>query len=84
MMMKNYDELGEIICNPNWPYISNAPYRILIYGGSGSGGTNVLLNLLNLIKHQRPDLVKFIYMSKVHSNQIKVSIAYHMKRKRRD
>ena len=23
--------------NPNWPYISDHPYRILIIGGSGSG-----------------------------------------------
>ena len=35
--------------NPNWPYIPDHPYRILIIGGSGSGRTNVLLNL---IKHQ--------------------------------
>ena len=31
--------------NPNWPYISDHPYRILIIGDSGSGKTNVLLNL---------------------------------------
>ena len=30
--------------NPNWPYIPNHPYRILIIGGSGSGKTNALLN----------------------------------------
>ena len=32
--------------NPNWPYIPDHPYRILIIGGSGSGKTNVLLNLI--------------------------------------
>ena len=32
--------------NPNWPYIPDHPYRILIVGGSGSGKTNTLLNLL--------------------------------------
>ena len=30
-----------------WPYISDHPYRILIIGGSGSGKTNALLNLIN-------------------------------------
>ena len=32
---------------PNWPYIPDLPYRILIIGGSGYGKTNALLNLLN-------------------------------------
>ena len=49
--MKSYDQLIEINHNPNWPYIHDRPYRMLIIGGSGSGKTNVLLNL---IKHQRP------------------------------
>ena len=30
-----------------WPYIPDHPYRILTIGGSGSGKTNVLLNLIN-------------------------------------
>ena len=33
--------------NPNWPYIPDHPYRILIIGGSGSWKTNALLNLIN-------------------------------------
>ena len=33
--------------NPNWPEIPDHPYRILIIGGSGSGKTNALLNLIN-------------------------------------
>ena len=33
--------------NSNWPYIPDHPYRILIIGGSGSGKTNTLLNLIN-------------------------------------
>ena len=33
--------------NPNWPYIPDHPQRILIIGGSGSGKTNTLLNLIN-------------------------------------
>ena len=33
--------------NPNWPQILDHPYRILIIGGSGSGKTNSLFNLIN-------------------------------------
>ena len=32
--------------NEKWPYISDHPYRLLIIGGSGSGKTNPLLNLI--------------------------------------
>ena len=34
--MKNYDQSVEINHNPNWPYIPDHPYRILITVGSGS------------------------------------------------
>ena len=65
--MKNYDQSVEINHNPNRPYSPDHPYRILIIRGSGSGKTNVLLNL---IEHQRPGIDKiYIYMSKIHSNQ---------------
>ena len=58
-MMKKYDRSVEINHNPNWSYIPDHSYRILIIGGSsGSGKTNVLLNL---IKHQQPDIDK-IYL----------------------
>ena len=57
-MINNYDQSVEIIHYPNWPYIPDHPCRILIIGGSGSRKTNVLLNL---IKHQRPDINK-IYL----------------------
>ena len=30
-----------------WSYIPNHPYGIVIVGGSGSGKTNALLNLIN-------------------------------------
>ena len=53
--MKNYDESVELNHNPNWPYICNHLYRILIIGGSGSGKTDVLLILT---KHQLPDIDK--------------------------
>ena len=55
MIMKNYDESTEIKHNPNWPYIPDHPYRILIIGGSGSVTTNVLLNLT---EYQCPDIDK--------------------------
>ena len=58
-VMKNYDKSVEINHDPNWPYIPDHLYRILIIGGSGSAKTNVLLDL---IKHQRPDINK-IYLN---------------------
>ena len=32
--------------NSKWPYIPDHPYRVLITGGSGSGKTNALLDLV--------------------------------------
>ena len=59
-MMKKFDQSVEINHNPNLPYIPDHPYRILINGGSGSGKTNVLLNL---IKYERPDIDKiYLYL----------------------
>ena len=34
-----------------WSYIPDNPYRILIIGGSGSGKTNLLLNLIENQPH---------------------------------
>ena len=42
------------------PYIPDHPYRILIIGGSGSGKTNALLNLIN----NQPDIVKIYLYAK--------------------
>ena len=70
-MMKNCDQSVEINHNTNWSYIPDHPYRILIIGGSGSGKTNVLYNL---IKHQQTDIDKIYFICK-RSIQIKVSIA---------
>ena len=58
-MMKNYDESVERNHNPNWPYVPDYPYRMLIIGGSGSGKIDVLLNLL---KHERPDMEKIYFI----------------------
>ena len=46
--------------NHNWPYIPDHPYRILIIGGSGTGKTNALLNLIKISK----TLIKYICMQK--------------------
>ena len=54
-MIKNHDQSVNINHNPNWPYIPEHPYRILIIGGTWLGKTNFLLNL---IKKQRPDFDK--------------------------
>ena len=46
--------------NPNWPQIPHDPYRILIIGGSGSGKTNFLFNLIN----KQPDIDKIYVYAK--------------------
>ena len=46
--------------NLKWPYIPDHPYRILIIGGSGSGKTNALLNLIN----KQPDIDKIYLYAK--------------------
>ena len=33
--------------NKEWPFTPDHPYRMLITGGSGSGKTNALLNLIS-------------------------------------
>ena len=52
--------------NPNWPQIPDHSYWILIIGGSGSGKTNSLFNLIHISKQI---LTKFIYMLKIHMKQ---------------
>ena len=43
----NYTTENKTEHNLSWLYIQDHPYRILIVGGSGSGKTNALLNLIN-------------------------------------
>ena len=61
--MINFDDYTNeniIEHNSKWPYIPDPPYRILIIGGSGSGKTNVLLNLIN----SQPDIDKIYLYAK--------------------
>ena len=46
--------------NKYWPYIPDKPYRLLITGGSGSGKTNALLNLIE----NKPDINKIYLYAK--------------------
>ena len=55
--IKNENNKGH---NEKWPYISDHPYRILIIGGSGSGKTNTLLNLIK--EQDERDVIDKIYL----------------------
>ena len=46
--------------HPNWPESPDYPCRILTVGGSGSGKTNALLNLIN----HEPDSKKIYLCAK--------------------
>ena len=54
----DYNNENKTRHNLKWPYIPDYAYRILIVGSSGSGKTNVLLNLIN----NQPDIYE-IYLS---------------------
>ena len=61
--MINFDDYtNENIIEHNLkrPYIPDHPYRILVIGGSGSGKTNALLNLIN----NQPDIDKIYLYAK--------------------
>ena len=52
--------------NLNCPYIPDHPYRILIIGGSGSGKTNTLLNLIE----NHPDIDKiYLYVKDLYESK---------------
>ena len=61
--MINFDDYTNKIKtkqNLNRPYFPDHPYRILIIGGSGSGKTNALTNLIN----NQPDIDKMYLYAK--------------------
>ena len=60
----DYANENKIQHNKKWPYIPEHPYRILIIGGSGSGKTNPLLNLIS----NQPVLIKYICTLKIPMN----------------
>ena len=61
----NYVSENKTEHNRNWPHILHHLYKILIIGGSGSGKTNALLNLIE----NKPDIVKHICMLKIRMKQ---------------
>ena len=72
--MINFDDYTDeniIEHNSKWPYIPDHPYRILIIGGSGSGKTNELLNLIN----NQPDIDKiYLYAKGPYEKNISILI----------
>ena len=61
--MINFDDYGhenKTEHNKNQSYTPDHPYRILITGGSGTGKTNVLLNLIE----NQPDIDKIYLYAK--------------------
>ena len=61
--MINFDDyvnVNKTKHNKNWPYIPDHPYRILTIGGSGSGKTNVLLNVIV----NQPDIDQIYFYAK--------------------
>ena len=77
--MINFDDYTNehiIEHNSKWPYIPDHPYRILIIGGSGSGKTNVLLNLIN----NQPDIDK-IYLYAKDRNEKKYQYLINKRKK---
>ena len=55
--------------NSKWPFIPDHLYKMLTIGGSGSGKTNVLLNLMN----NQIDIDKIYFTLKIH---IKLNINF--------
>ena len=60
MNFDDYTNENKANDNPKWPHIPDHPYRLFIVGGSGSGETNALLNLIN----NRADIDKIYLYAK--------------------
>ena len=72
-MINFYDIINESMKehNPNWPQIRDHLYIILIIGGSGSGKTNSLFNLIS----QQQDIYKiYLYDKDPHEVKYQLSI----------
>ena len=60
--------------NEKWPYIPDHPYKVLIIGGSGSGKTNALVNLIN----EQNDIDKiYLYARDLNETKYKILIKKH-------
>ena len=78
----NYVSENKTEHNKNWPYIPDHLYRILLIGGSRSGKTNLLLNLIEdqddadkiYLYAKDPYEAKYRYLIKIRE---KVSIDHH-------
>ena len=69
--MINFDDYTNeniIEHNSKWPYILDHPYRILIVGGSGTGKTNAISNLIIISQ----TLIKYIYMQRIHMKKMSI------------
>ena len=72
----NYFNESKTEHDKNWPYIPDHPCRILIIGGSGSGKTNVLLNLIE----NQPDIDKiYLYAKDPYEAKYQYLISIHEK-----
>ena len=56
----DYTSENETEDNLNWPHTPDKPCRTLIIGGSGSGKTNLLLNLIE----DQPNIDKIYFYAK--------------------
>ena len=72
--MINFDDYtneNKTMRSPNWPYIPDHPYRILIIVGSGSGKENALLNLIE----DQPDIDKiYLYAKNLYEDKYQLLI----------
>ena len=55
--------------NPNWPQTLDHPYIILLVRGSGSGKTNILLNLMKRQDDDDYSIIYKIYLYVKHPDQ---------------